>query len=326
MIKNQWYAILPSKAVKRDRIIGVKRLNMDLAVFRNGEGKVGCVTDQCTHRGAALSIGKVVGNCIQCPFHGLTFSVSGDCTSIPANGRASTENISRYNVRSWPIIEKNGIIYMWYGDAKNATGEPPFFYEDMDSSWTYSELEDHWNSHYSRCIENQLDVVHLPFVHHNTIGRGNKTLVNGPRIEFVPSGFITSANNELDQGQTPRPAEECEIKETYLEFLFPNIWMNHINDKIKIMIFFAPVDEENTVLYIRFYDKLTGFRPIDGLVALLGKPANLVIERQDKRVVITQRPKASAYRSNEMLLSGDGPIIKYRSIRDQLKNNVSDKT
>ena len=326
MIKNQWYAILPSKAVKRDRIIGVKRLNMDLAVFRNGEGGVGCVTDQCTHRGAALSIGKVVGNCIQCPFHGLTFSVSGDCTSIPANGRASTENISRYNVRSWPIIEKNEIIYMWYGDAENATGEPPFFYDNMDSSWTYSELEDHWNSHYSRCIENQLDVVHLPFVHHNTIGRGNKTLVNGPRIEFVPSGFITSANNELDQGQTPRPAEECEIKETYLEFLFPNIWMNHINDKIKIMIFFAPVDEENTVLYIRFYDKLTGFRPIDGLVALLGKPANLAIERQDKRVVITQRPKASAYRSNEMLLSGDGPIIKYRSIRDQLKNNVSDKT
>lgn len=326
MIKNQWYAILPSKAVKRDRIIGVKRLNMDLAVFRNGEGGVGCVTDQCTHRGAALSIGKVVGNCIQCPFHGLTFNVSGDCTSIPANGRASTENISRYNVRSWPIIEKNGIIYMWYGDAKNATGEPPFFYEDMDSSWTYSELEDHWNSHYSRCIENQLDVVHLPFVHHNTIGRGNKTLVNGPRIEFVPSGLITSANNELDQGQKPRSAEECEIKETYLEFLYPNIWMNHINDKIKIMIFFAPVDEENTVLYIRFYDKLTGFRPIDGLVALLGKPANLVIERQDKRVVITQRPKASAYRSNEMLLSGDGPIIKYRSIRDQLKNNVSDKT
>lgn len=325
MIKNQWYAILPSKAIKRDRIIGVKRLNMDLAVFRNGEGKVGCVTDQCTHRGAALSVGKVVGNCIQCPFHGLTFSVSGDCTSIPANGRASKENISRYNVRSWPIIEKNEIIYMWYGDAENVTGEPPFFYDDMDSSWTYSELEDHWNSHYSRCIENQLDVVHLPFVHHNTIGRGNKTLVNGPRIEFVPSGFITSANNELDQGQTPRPAEECEIKETYLEFLFPNIWMNHISDKIKIMIFFAPVDEENTVLYIRFYDKLTGFRPIDGFVALLGKPANLVIERQDKRVVITQRPKASAYRSNEMLLSGDGPIIKYRSIRDQLKNKVPDK-
>jgi phenylpropionate dioxygenase-like ring-hydroxylating dioxygenase large terminal subunit len=324
MIKNQWYAILPSKAVKRNRIIGVKRLSMDLAVFRNSDGEIGCVTDQCTHRGAALSLGKVVGNCVQCPFHGLTFSTGGECTSIPANGRASSENISRYNVKNWVLRESNGIIYMWYGDAEKVTGEPPFFNDDIDESYTYSELEDHWNSHYSRCIENQLDVVHLPFVHYNTIGRGNKTVVNGPKIVPVPSGFITSANNNVDQGQTPKSADECEIKNTYLEFLFPNIWMNHISDKIKIVIFFAPVDEENTILYIRFYDKLTGFRPTDGLVALFGKPANRVIERQDKRVVITQRPKASSYRSNEMLLSGDGPIIYYRSIRDQLKNNVTD--
>ena len=203
---------------------------------------------------------------------------------------------------------------------KKMTGDPPFFSEDMDASWTYSELADHWNSHYSRCIENQLDVIHLPFVHHNTIGRGNKTLVNGPKIEFIPSGFITSANNEADIGQTPKPAGECVIKKTYLEFLFPNIWMNHVSDKIKIVIFFAPVDEENTILYIRFYNKITGFKPLDGLIALFGKFANRVVERQDKRVVITQKPKASSYKSQEKLLSGDGPVIQYRRIREQLKN------
>jgi hypothetical protein len=37
-------------------------------------------------------------------------------------------------------------------------------------------------------------------------------------------------------------------------------------------------------------------------------------------VVITQRPKASAYKSQENLLSGDGPIIQYRRIREELKN------
>lgn len=322
MIRNQWYAILPSKAVKNDCVTGVRRLNMDLAIFRDRDGVIGCVTDQCTHRGAALSLGKVVDRCIQCPFHGLRFDADGSCTEVPANGRASAADLSRFNVKSWKVAESSGIIYLWYGDAGKAAGDPPFFYEDIDSSWTYSEMEDHWNSHYSRCIENQLDVVHLPFVHHNTIGRGNKTLVNGPKVEFVPSGFITSANNEVDLGQTPKPAQECEIKKTYLEFLFPNVWMNHINDKIKIMIYFAPVDDENTILYIRFYDKLTGSRLVDGFAALLGKPANRVIERQDKRVVVTQRPKASSYRSEEKLLSGDGPIIQYRRIREQLKNEA----
>ena len=219
MIPNQWYAILPSKAVKTNQIVGVKRLNLDLALFRNEKGEIGCVVDQCTHRGAALSKGKVKGDCIQCPFHGLEFDRTGRCTFIPANGKASTADISRYNVRNYPVLESHGIIYFWYGDPVKITDELPFFNDDVDSSYVYSEMEDHWNAHYSRCIENQLDVVHLPFIHHNTIGRGNKTLVNGPKIEFVPGGLITSANNDADVGQTPKTADECVIKPTYLKFI-----------------------------------------------------------------------------------------------------------
>ncbi|MDK2962486.1 MAG: hypothetical protein PWP20_1612 [Eubacteriaceae bacterium] len=294
MITNQWYAILPSKAVKTNQIVGVKRLNLELALFRNANGQIGCVVDQCTHRGAALSLGKVKGDCLQCPFHGLEFDPSGRCTFIPANGKSSTQDLSRYKVKSYAVREGNDIIFFWYGDPDKITDQLPFFNTDVDDSYVYSEILDQWHSHYSRSIENQLDVVHLPFVHHNTIGRGNKTLVNGPKVEFLPGGLVTSANNEVDVGQKPKKAAECIIKPTYLKFLFPNLWMNHISDKIKVIIYFAPVDDENTVLYIRFY--------------------------QDKRVVITQRPKASAYKSQENLLSGDGPIIQYRRIREELKN------
>ncbi len=320
MILNQWYAILPSKAVKTNQIVGIKRLNLDLATFRNDTGEVGCVVDQCTHRGAALSKGKDKGECLKCPFHGLEFDKKGQCNFIPANGKASDADLSRYNVKHYAVRESNGIVYLWYGDLDKITDELPFFYKDVDATYVYSEIEDHWNSHYSRCIENQLDVVHLPFVHHNTIGRGNKTLVNGPKVEFVPGGIITSANNEVDVGQTPKTAEECVINPTYLSFIFPNVWMNHISEKIKVIIYFAPVDDENTVLYIRFYCKLTGLKPLDGFVAYFGKFANRIIERQDKRVVITQKPKASAYQSQEKLISGDGPIIQYRRIRNELKN------
>ncbi len=320
MILNQWYAILPSKAVKTNQIVGIKRLNLDLAIFRNDTGEVGCVVDQCTHRGAALSKGKDKGECLKCPFHGLEFDKKGQCNFIPANGKVSDADLSRYNVKHYAVRESNGIVYLWYGDLDKITDELPFFYKDVDATYVYSEIEDHWNSHYSRCIENQLDVVHLPFVHHNTIGRGNKTLVNGPKVEFVPGGIITSANNEVDVGQTPKTAEECVINPTYLSFIFPNVWMNHISEKIKVIIYFAPVDDENTVLYIRFYCKLTGLKPLDGFVAYFGKFANRIIERQDKRVVITQKPKASAYQSQEKLISGDGPIIQYRRIRNELKN------
>ena len=111
MIRDQWYAVLPSKAVKRGKILGGELLDMDLAFFR-----------------------------------------------------------------SWPVKEKCGIIFLRYGESEKMTDGLPFFDEDIDASWVYSEIEDHWNSHYSRCIENQLDVVHLPFVHYNTIGCGNRLI------------------------------------------------------------------------------------------------------------------------------------------------------
>lgn len=322
MIKNQWYAILPSKNVKDGQIVAVKRLNLDLALFRNSKGEIGCVVDQCTHRGAALSLGKVKDDCIQCPFHGLEFNKIGKCMFIPANGKASTADISRYNVQHYHIREGNGIIYLWYGDEEKITNDLPFFDKEIDESYSFSEVEDHWNSHYSRCIENQLDVVHLPFIHHNTIGKGNKTLVNGPKVVWENGVLTTSANNEVDNGQKPKSSEECVIKETHLSFIFPNIWMNHISKKIKVIIYFAPVDDENTMLYIRFYCKITSFKPVNSLIAYIGKFGNKTVERQDKRVVITQKPKASAYRSGEKLVPGDSPIIMYRKIREELKKSL----
>ncbi|WKY44097.1 hypothetical protein Q5O14_15950 [Eubacteriaceae bacterium ES2] len=114
-------------------------------------------------------------------------------------------------------------------------------------------------------------------------------------------------------------ADECVINPTYLKFLFPNVWMNHISNTMKVIIYFAPVDDENTILYIRFYCQVSGFRPLNAMIAWFGKFGNRIIERQDKRVVTTQKPKASSYLSKENLLPGDGPVIQYRRIREALK-------
>lgn len=320
MIWNQWYAVLPSKAVKSGKILAARRIGLELAFFRDGKGNVACVEDKCSHRGAALSGGKVKGNCIMCPFHGLEFDRNGACRYVPSYGKSSTIDLRRYNVKRYIVREEYGIVYLWYGDEEKVTEKLPFFHGFVDETYIYSEVEDLWNSHYSRCIENQLDVVHVPIVHHNTIGRGNKTLINGPKVIFENGMLITSANNEVDTGQKPRPAEDCIIKDTNLNFIFPNLWMNHISKKIKVIIYFAPVDDDNTILYIRFYHRITGNGLADRAIAFAGKYANLIVERQDKRVVITQKPKASSLKGGERLLTGDGPIIRYRQIREELKS------
>ena len=44
-------------AIQKGGILAVRRLNLDLALFRTDSGTLGCLVDQCTHRGAALSRG-----------------------------------------------------------------------------------------------------------------------------------------------------------------------------------------------------------------------------------------------------------------------------
>lgn len=319
MIENQWYAIAPEKMVSPGKMVGLKRLGKELLVFRTTDGKWGCLEDLCSHRGVKLSAGKLKEDgCVECPFHGLRFSVSGDCTLIPANGKDKLVD-ERYHVRSYAIQAKHGIIYVFNGDKKLASSEVPFFPDFLDERFVYSEIADTWDTHYSRAIENQLDVVHLPFVHHNTIGRGNKTLVHGPKTVVIEDTIVTSADNEVDVGQRQRKPQECEINpDMQLRFRYPNIWINIIAKKIKVFVYFAPIDDEQVILYLRFYNCITPFKFVNRMIGFFGKYANLMIERQDKRVVNTQRPKRTQLRMGEKLIQGDQPIVVYRKLREEL--------
>ena len=49
-----------------------------------------------------------------------------------------------------------------------------------------------------------------------------------------------------------------------------------------------------------------------------GDQSNLFIERQDRRVVITQRPFRSDLKIGEKLIPGDAPVIEYRRCRQAL--------
>lgn len=319
MINNQWYAVLSSHKVRRGRVIGARRFGENMVFFRDDAGVLSCVTDKCAHRGASLAKGCMKDGNLQCPFHGIEYDMNGKCVHIPSEGRASVKDYSRFDLKHWAVREVGGIVFLWYGDSEPA-GEPDVFDIVTDSSYTYDHTEDSWGVDYSRVIENQLDVSHLPFVHRTTIGRGGKTLVNGPKTVWLDDNTMqTSANNEVDTGQTPLSGKDSIIKTTNLNFKFPNMWLNHISDKIQILAFFIPVDDDNSIIALRFYTKLTGKKSIDKCIAWFGSRANKVVERQDKRIVITQLPKKTGLKMGENLVPADKPIIEYRSKRDKLQ-------
>ncbi len=322
MIPNQWYVILESNEIKKDRIIGVTRMGEKMAVWRNAKGELSVMSDKCPHRGVALSIGKLVGDCIQCPFHGFQYDTSGACRLVPANGRTAKPP-KALHVRSYPVREEHGFVYIWWGEPRQTYPPVPWF-ESIGENMVYFTLKDHWANHYSRAIENQLDVVHLPFIHHNTIGRGNKTLVNGPIAKAEshwPGDHLINlwVFNEQDHGQKPKkPSELSEPdRRPSLQFRFGNLWQNWIADSLRVVIAFAPIDNENTLMYLRYYHTVHSpiLRQLNGW---LGSLMNLIIERQDRRVVITERPPRPDLGIGEILIQGDSPIVLYRKIRRSL--------
>ena len=181
---------------------------------------------------------------------------------------------------------------------------------------------DHWDAHYSRVIENQLDVVHLPFVHHNTIGRGNRTLVDGPVVTWVNENeFRMYVYNRVDDGTSPRKPGEITPdpqRDFSLGFIFPNLWQNYISPNTRVLAAFVPVDDKHTILYLRFYQNFVQTPLLRNIITTLSMPFNLYIAHQDRRVVVTQQPKPSGLRIGEQLIQGDRPILEYRRRRQQL--------
>ncbi len=287
-------------------------------VLWRSKGKLSCLKDKCVHRGAALSAGKVVDDEIQCPFHGLRYDSTGKVTLIPASGK-STAVPSYFKTDGYTVQDKHGFIWLWWGKSMESYPPIPWF-DDIDDSFSSSTTTQHWATHYSRAIENQLDVAHLPFVHYNTIGRGNKTIVNGPYTTIEKGVVTVYPDNEVDEGQTPKKSEEMSAPphQFFIQFKFPNIWQNRISEGYRVVVSFTPIDDENTMMYLRNYQKAITIPGLRWVAGLFSNRGSSLIANQDRVVVITQRPKRVELNIGEKLIPADRPIAIYRQERERL--------
>ncbi|MEW5870009.1 MAG: aromatic ring-hydroxylating dioxygenase subunit alpha [Chloroflexota bacterium] len=325
MIPDQWYVVLESSEIKAGKPFGVKRMGEQLVFWRDEQGKVHCLRDVCPHRGVALSKGKVLDSQLQCPFHGFEFDGSGQCCKVPANG-INAPLPKQIKAHSYPTYEEHGFIFIWWGDGTSERTSPRFF-DDLDGLF-YTPGHDEWKTHYSRVIENQLDVAHLPFVHANSIGRGDRTLVDGPLTIWEDEDrFKVYVFNRADDGTPPRKPDDLSVPDVpfHLDFIFPNLWQNHISEQVRIVVAFVPVDDEHTRVYLRFYQSFMKLPILRTIVGWLSMPGNLYILHQDRGVVQTHVPKRSELKMGEKLIQADRSIVHYRKRRQALIDRATEK-
>jgi phenylpropionate dioxygenase-like ring-hydroxylating dioxygenase large terminal subunit len=108
-----WYWLCRSRELRRGKVRGFRMLGRDLAVYRGADGRVVALDAYCAHMGAHLAEGRVEGNSLRCFFHHWRYGSDGVCSDIPCQeGRPN----ARIRVRSWPIAERYGLVWLWTGE------------------------------------------------------------------------------------------------------------------------------------------------------------------------------------------------------------------
>ena len=117
-VHRAWYRAAWSKELGKDPMHR-KFLMQDVALYRDSKGKVHALNAICPHRGANLGEGKVVGDCLQCPFHGLVFNADGHCEKMPFQPD-NRPILKQARVTSYPVREQDGITeYSCHPDARS---------------------------------------------------------------------------------------------------------------------------------------------------------------------------------------------------------------
>ncbi|MFT5114562.1 MAG: phenylpropionate dioxygenase-like ring-hydroxylating dioxygenase large terminal subunit [Parasphingorhabdus sp.] len=187
-LENAWYVAAPVADIT-EQLKTLRILGQDIVFFRSSNGKVNALEDACPHRKLPLSMGQRVGDDIQCGYHGLTFNGAGQCVAAPTQARIPASAV----VRSYPIAERYGLLWIWMGDPSLAQTVSILQIDDYeDSSWGLTPggvLQ--CACHYLYLLDNLLDPSHVSWVHKSSFasdGTDDEPLV----VEPLTNGVVVS--------------------------------------------------------------------------------------------------------------------------------------
>jgi len=318
MFINFWYP-MATGAELTDKPLRVRALAQDFVVFRDSQGKAHCVSNTCSHRGGSLAGGKIVGDNIQCPYHGWQFDGSGTCKRIPSLGTKATVP-GRTRVDAYPVQESYGIVFAFLGDLPESERPPVLAVKEWEQQGWRTTLQ-HFpiKGYYERSIENGIDPAHNEYVHdtHGFSGeREEEYKIGDMRMDDSPPwgrGFWHTFKAPTLQGELKkyRPGEgDLEAGTGY--FGTNHVW-TYIhpgpNYYIHQYLYERPVDEENTYLYLVCARNFALEEKSDAYVM----ERNMYVAKQDMKIIEELHPVLTPdTNTKEFLVPSDKCILYYR--------------
>ena len=178
-LKNSWYVAANDHEIGR-KPLGRVLLGEPVVMFRKEDGTLVALEDRCVHRHLPLSMGKLVGDKLQCHYHGLQYDGAGKCVRIPGQDLIPPTA----KVRTYPVVERYHWVWIWMGDPALADPAKIADYHWLDDeNWGARSSYLHVKANWQLIVDNLLDLTHLAFVHETTIG--NSALVDNASVKVT---------------------------------------------------------------------------------------------------------------------------------------------
>jgi phthalate 4,5-dioxygenase len=143
--------------------IRLKLLGEKLVAYRDTNGQVGIVAENCPHRGASLFFGRNEEAGLRCVYHGWKFDTAGQCVDMP-NEPAESDFKQKVRAVAYPTREWGGVVWVYMGPPDSMGDLPQFEWarvpDDQRCVGKYIV-----EANYLQVLEGSLDSAHLGFLH-----------------------------------------------------------------------------------------------------------------------------------------------------------------
>ena len=165
-IRNTWYPCAWSNEIGRtlfERWV----CNIPMVFYRTEAGAPVALNNRCAHRRAPLSKGQLLGDRVQCGYHGLEFDCTGKCVRIPGQDQIPEQA----GVRSYPVVDRWRFLWVWPGDPEKADPAliPDLHWNDSPG-WVSPGDTLTIDCDWLLDLDNLMDLSHLTYLHGRTIG------------------------------------------------------------------------------------------------------------------------------------------------------------
>jgi phenylpropionate dioxygenase-like ring-hydroxylating dioxygenase large terminal subunit len=142
--------------------VRVMLLGEQLIGFRDSNGQVGLVANNCPHRGASLFFGRNEEAGLRCVYHGWKFDTSGACIDMP-NEPAESDFRTKVKAVAYPCRERGGIVWTYMGPRHDPPPLPDLEANMAENTTaTAFQLEGNW----LQILEGDIDTTHVGFLHY----------------------------------------------------------------------------------------------------------------------------------------------------------------